>query len=86
LILRHTAGAITAVPGLLMVLSQLTSLLPGSVGRHIHAWMPNNAGYLILEQHPDPSALLTPGEGIGVFAGSTVLLLRAAFLLRRRGA
>lgn len=87
LILRHTAGAVTAVLGLLLVVSQLTSLLPGTVGRHIHAWMPNNAGYLILEQQPDPTALLTPWQGIGVFAGWTVLLLLlGAYLLRRRDA
>ena len=87
LILRHTAGAITAVLGLLLIVSQLTSLLPGTVGRHIHAWMPNNAGYLILEQHPDPSELLTPWQGLGVFIGWTVLLLLfGAYLLRRRDA
>ena len=39
LILRHTAGAITAVLGLLMVVA---------AAGHIHAWMPNKAGYLIL--------------------------------------
>jgi ABC-type transport system involved in multi-copper enzyme maturation permease subunit len=87
LILRHTAGAITTVLGLLLIVSQLTSLLPGTVGRHIHAWMPNNAGYLILEQHPDPSELLTPWQGLGVFIGWTVLLLLlGAYLLRRRDA
>jgi ABC-type transport system involved in multi-copper enzyme maturation permease subunit len=87
LILRHTAGAITAVLGLLLIVSQLTSLLPGTVGRHIHAWMPNNAGYLILEPHPDPSELLTPWQGLGVFIGWTVLLLLfGAYLLRRRDA
>jgi ABC-type transport system involved in multi-copper enzyme maturation permease subunit len=87
LILRHTAGAITAVLGLMMVVSQLTQLLPGTVGHHIHAWMPTNAGYLILEQQVDPEALLTPWQGLGVFAGWTVLLLLVGtYLLRRRDA
>lgn len=87
LILRHTAGAITAVLGLMLVVSQLTALLPGTVGRHIHAWMPTNAGYQIMEQHPDPAALLTPWQGIAVFAGwAVLLLLLGSYLLRRRDA
>jgi ABC-2 type transport system permease protein len=87
LILRHTAGAITAVLGLMLVVSQLTQLLPGSWGRHVNAWMPTNAGRLVLEQRVDPKELLTAWQGLAVFAGWTVLLLLlGTFLLRRRDA
>jgi ABC-type transport system involved in multi-copper enzyme maturation permease subunit len=87
LILRHTAGAITAVLGLMLVISQLTGLLPDSWGRHVNAWMPTNAGRLILEQQVDPKELLTAWQGLAVFAGWTVLLLLfGVYLLRRRDA
>ena len=67
--LRHTAGAITAVLGLMLVLSNLTSLLPDSWGQHVNAWMPTNAGSLVFMQHVDPKHLLTAWQGLGVFAG-----------------
>jgi ABC-type transport system involved in multi-copper enzyme maturation permease subunit len=87
LILRHTAGAITAVLGLMLVISQLTQLLPGSWGQHVNAWMPTNAGRLILEQRVDPTDLLTAWQGLAVFAGWTALLLLVGvYLLRKRDA
>ena len=86
-ILRHTAGAITAVVGLILVLSNLTGLLPYSWGAHINAWMPTNAGGLIFETHVQPSELLTAWQGMAVFAGWTVLaLVIGGILLRKRDA
>jgi ABC-type transport system involved in multi-copper enzyme maturation permease subunit len=86
-ILRHTAGAITAVLGLILIVSNLTGLLPDSWGHHINAWMPTNAGVLIFEPQLPPDHLLTQWQGLGVFAGWTVLLLGvAAFLLKKRDA
>ncbi|GAA1809859.1 ABC transporter permease subunit [Planosporangium flavigriseum] len=86
-ILRHTAGAITTVLGLILIVSNLTGLLPDSWGHHIHAWMPTNAGQLILQPHQLPDDLLSPWQGLGVFAGWTVLLLAvAAVLFKKRDA
>jgi ABC-2 type transport system permease protein len=86
-ILRHTAGAITAVLGLILVVSNLTQLLPDSWGHHINAWMPTNAGLLILQPHQSPNDLLSPWQGLAVFAGWTVLLLAlAAVLFKKRDA
>jgi ABC-2 type transport system permease protein len=86
-ILRHTAGAITAVLGLILIVSNLTSLLPDSWGHHINAWMPTNAGQLILQPRQAPDDLLTPWQGLAVFAGWTVLLLAvAAVLFKKRDA
>jgi ABC-2 type transport system permease protein len=86
-ILRHTAGAITAVLGLILVISPLTDLLPSSWGAHINAWMPTNAGSLIFNTHADPGTLLTPWQGMTVFAGWTVLVLViAAVMFRKRDA
>jgi ABC-type transport system involved in multi-copper enzyme maturation permease subunit len=86
-ILRHTAGAITAVLGLILVVSNLTGLLPDSWGHHINAYMPTNAGLLIIQPQPQPGDLLSAWQGLGVFAGWTVLILAiAATLFTRRDA
>ncbi len=86
-ILRHTAGAITAVLGLILVVSNLTQLLPDSWGHHINAWMPTNAGQLIMQPRQLPDDLLSPWQGLAVFGGWTALLLIvAAILFKRRDA
>jgi ABC-type transport system involved in multi-copper enzyme maturation permease subunit len=84
MILRHTAGAITAVVGILIVLSGLTELLPDSWGAHVHAWWPSIAGSLVYEPNVDPGSLLTPWQGFGVLLGETVLLLGIAYALMRK--
>lgn len=83
-ILRHTAGAITAVLGIVLILSNLTALLPDSWGHHINAWMPTNAGLLILQPQQAPDDLLSPWQGLAVFAGWTALLLIIAGVMFRR--
>jgi ABC-2 type transport system permease protein len=86
-ILRHTAGAITAVLGLVLIVSNLTGLLPDSWGHHINAWMPTNAGQLIMQPRQLPDDLLSPWQGLAVFAGWTALLLIvAAVLFKKRDA
>ena len=80
-ILRHTAGAITAVLGIVLVLSNLTGLLPDSWGRHINAWMPTIAGQLIVQPKPAPDDLLSAWQGLAVFAGWPALLLVIAGVL-----
>jgi ABC-type transport system involved in multi-copper enzyme maturation permease subunit len=88
-LIRHTAGAIAAVIGLVLVIFPLAALLPYSWGAHIHAYLPTVAGQLITSDHPNSAAaqLLSPWQGFGVFCGWTALLLAVAlFLLRRRDA
>ncbi|WP_432986641.1 ABC transporter permease [Dactylosporangium sp. CA-233914] len=86
-IVRHTAGAITGVLGLILIVSQLTQLLPGSWGAHVNAWMPTNAGRLIFEPTLPAGALLTQWQGFAVFSGWTALLLAvAAYLFKTRDA
>ncbi|MET7392504.1 ABC transporter permease [Dactylosporangium sp. NPDC005572] len=86
-IVRYTAGAITAVLGLILIVSNLTSLLPGSWGAHVNAWMPTNAGQLIFQPTVSADALLTPWQGLAVFAGWTALLLAtASYLFKHRDA
>jgi hypothetical protein len=52
---RHTAAAITAVVVIFVVLGDLTQLVPGTVGRHIAACLPANAG--------DPDHVRPPAGG-----------------------
>jgi len=86
-LVRHTAAAVTGVIGFVLVLAPLAQLLPGSLGGHLHAYLPSEAGRLIAQAHQGPHDLLTPWQGLGVFCGWTVVLLgAAASLLQRRDA
>lgn len=86
-IVRHTAAGITGVIGLVLVLQPLAQLLPGSLGDHIHAYLPSEAGHLIAQAHRSSGDLLGPWEGFGVFClWTAVLLAIASFLLQRRDA
>jgi ABC-2 type transport system permease protein len=86
-LVRHTAGAITGIIGFVLVLSPLTQLLPGSIGRHIHGYLPSEAGSLIASPHQGINDVLAPWQGFGVFCLETAVLIGvAAYLLRRRDA
>lgn len=88
-LLRHTAGAITTVIGIVLVLPIIAGLLPNTWwwAAHLNAYLPEQAGSLIYEAHRNASPLLTQWQGFGVFCIWTALLLGAAgYLLRRRDA
>ena len=86
-LVRHTAGAITGVIGFVLVLAPLAQLLPGSVGKHIHAYLPTEAGHLIAQTVPGKKDLLSAWQGFGVFALWVVVLSAAAgWMLKRRDA
>ncbi|MEU9210258.1 ABC transporter permease [Streptomyces sp. NPDC048415] len=86
-IIRHTAASITGVIAFVLVLAPMTRLLPGSVGKHIHGYLPTEAGFLITQQHSRGGDVLGPWQGLGVLAlWTAVLLAIAAVLLRRRDA
>jgi ABC-2 type transport system permease protein len=86
-LIRHTAGAITAVIGMVLVIFPLAGLLPSSWGAHIHAYLPTIAGQVITQDKPAAGQLLSAWQGFGVFCAWTVLLLAGAiFLLQKRDA
>jgi len=87
-VIRHSAGAISAVIGMVLVIGPLLSLLDSySWGRHVHDWFPTVAGSFITRTQLQPDQVLTPWQGFAVFCGWTVLLLAAgAVLLNRRDA
>ena len=86
-LIRHTAGGISTVIGVVFVLPILSGLLPGSWGAHINAYLPVQAGTLIGHARQQASDLLSPWEGFGVFClWTAVLLVAAGYLLNRRDA
>ncbi|MGI5139223.1 MULTISPECIES: ABC transporter permease [unclassified Streptomyces] len=86
-IIRHSAGAIAAVLGFVLVLSQLALLIPGSLGKHIYAYLPSNAGTQLMTTAQTPDQLLSPWQGFGVMCLWAALVLAVAgFLLARRDA
>ena len=86
-LIRHTAGAIATVIGVVLVLPILAGLLPGSWGAHIDAYLPEQAGSLVYGAHRELGQLLSPWEGFGVFClWTAVLLVLAGYLLKRRDA
>jgi ABC-type transport system involved in multi-copper enzyme maturation permease subunit len=85
-ILRHTAGAIGTLFGLLLVLPVLGSALPDSWARHIDPYLPSVAGQALTAVRADPETL-APWTGFGVFCAYLVVgVVAAVLLLKRRDA
>jgi ABC-type transport system involved in multi-copper enzyme maturation permease subunit len=85
-ILRHTAGAITAVVGLLFVAPPITQALPGGWGHAIRTHFTSNAGQQITAVLPSDSQL-TPWMGYLWFTLEWIVpLLIGVWLVRRRDA
>ncbi|HEY9240662.1 MAG TPA: ABC transporter permease, partial [Streptosporangiaceae bacterium] len=79
--------SITGVIGFVLVLVPLTQLIPGTVGKYVHAYLPTAAGQLIGQAHQQAKQVLSPWQGFGVFCLWTVVLLAiSAYLLKRRDA
>jgi ABC-2 type transport system permease protein len=87
-ILRHTAGAITAVIGLLFVIPILAHLLPQNWYQDLERWLPDAAGRaLSVTVGPEPQHLFSAWNQFAVFAVYTaVLLVVGAVLFRNRDA
>jgi ABC-2 type transport system permease protein len=84
-LIRHTPGAVVSAMALILVLPQMTSLLPGEWGRTVHHHFTANAGLQVAM--PNPNNPLGPWSGFGVYlAWVAVTMVAAAVLLRRRDA
>jgi len=94
LLIRHTAGALTAVAGLLFVLPLLGNLLPHSWQNHVNKWLPTAAGAQIwTAAHPPHSTspspigtgglMFAPWTGFAVFCGYAAIALAAGLILFR---
>ena len=85
-IVRSTAGAITALVALLLILPVLVGFLPASVGTDIAKFLPSDAAEAFVSSGPVANAL-APWTGLGVLVLWVALALAAAaVLLRRRDA
>ncbi|MDT7841867.1 ABC transporter permease [Streptomyces justiciae] len=82
-LLRSVAGGISVLVGVFLLAPGLTSLLPSSWQDNISPYLPSNAGESMYALTHD-SSTLSPGAGLAVFLGWTVLTLAgAAYRLRR---
>ena len=85
-VIRHTAGAITAVVALLFVAPPLTQLLPGDWGHWVSQHFTVNAGQKVTEVVINAKEL-TPWAGyLTMTVWWVVPLLLGAWLIRRRDA
>jgi len=85
-LLRNTAGAISALFGLLFGLQIVVGFLPSTWSDQIYKYLPAPAGTAVTSVRPDPTSL-GPWTGFGLFCLYTAVVLGlAAWQLRRRDA
>jgi hypothetical protein len=85
-IIRHTAGAIAAIFGLVLVLPTMAIFLPSSLSNNIGPYLPSNAGRAVFSVASQPHTL-APWTGLAVFCTyAAASLLVAGFLVARRDA
>jgi ABC-2 type transport system permease protein len=83
-LLRSTAGAISALFGLLLVVPILANFLPSGWGDTVTKYLTSNAGTAIMSVKPDADTL-APWTGFAVFCGyAAAAIIAAAVLLRKR--
>jgi ABC-2 type transport system permease protein len=86
-LIRHTAGAISTVIGMVLVVPILVSLIPGTIANHVHGYLPTVAGQLVTQTTQESGDVLSAWQGFGVFCLWTAALLFASgWLLVRRDA
>jgi len=88
-ILRHTAGAISAFVGILLVLPLIVQILPSSLSNSFERYLPSNLGLamiLVTSRKTDfAGVLLGPWAAAGLLAlyAAAVIALAAWLLVRR---
>lgn len=86
-IIRHSAGAIGTLFGLLLILPALVAALPTSVADRVARYLPSTAGQQVMAVRPEEPGLLSPWAGFAVFcAWLAVAVVLAALRLTRRDA
>jgi ABC-2 type transport system permease protein len=86
MILRHTAGAITAAIGLLFVLSILVNFLPHAWQDHVDKWMPAIAGSQVWTVVVPPDAnppMLSAWAGFATLCAYAAVAIVAGLVLFR---
>ena len=86
-VIRHTAGAITGLFGLVFVIPVVATALPDSVRNDVVRWLPGNSAlYPIIATKPAGTAyLFGPYGQLAVFAGyAATAVVAGALVFRRR--
>ena len=83
-LLRHTAGTISVVLALMLILGNMVNLVPGTFGEWLTKLMPGNAGSAISTPVSFNPNLLDPWVGFAVFCAEIAVLLAAAYVVVRR--
>lgn len=85
-VIRRSAGAITALFGLIFFLPGLMQLLPASITNAVTKYLPSNAGSAIYRQVHQPD-VLSPGAGLLVLIAYALAALGiAGVIVHRRDA
>ena len=85
-VIRHTAGAISAFVGVLLILPLIVAALPSSIGGPIGRYLPANIGVTLVSVRPN-DASFSPWVGLGVLVGyAAALLVLGGYLVHRRDA
>jgi len=82
-LLRRSAGAITALFGLVFFLPGLMELLPHSIKDNVNKFLPSNAGSAIYRQVSGPD-VLSPGAGLLVLLAYALCALAVAGVVVQR--
>lgn len=86
LIIRHTAGAISALVGAVLVLPLIVNALPNPLQNQVHRFLPDSIGAALISVNPKPLAF-SPWVGFAVLCIYVAgLLVIGAASLRRRDA
>ena len=86
-LIRHTAGAIFSVLGIVLLVPILIGLIPGTIANHVHGYLPTVAGELVTQTSQQSGDVLSGWQGFGVFCAWTAVLLAACgWLLVKRDA
>jgi len=86
-IIRHTAGAISAFVGVLLVLPIITQALPSQLAQDVRKFMPDRIGVDVLTTKSQDFGAFSPWVGIFIVAiYAVVLLVIGASMLERRDA
>jgi ABC-type transport system involved in multi-copper enzyme maturation permease subunit len=87
LLIRHSAGGIGAMVGLLFVVTILINFLPQGWQDHVDEWIPALAGgqlWMAVPQAPGSTPMFGPWPSFAVLCGYAAIAVAAAVILFRR--
>jgi len=85
-VIRHTAGAITAMVGVVFLLPQIVHALPAPWDTRIGRFTLDGAAQQMIAQHPRPGYFPAGPSFLVVAAYAVVAIIAAAFVITRRDA